>query len=1281
MGRRRHGLFPNAADLVHFPRKAFFNQATSVLVPCPPHWISPLWEQEYPKSRAERIPYLKHEARIPEPLVSPYNWAKPVDSQRLNQAASATRLPLVEHKAVPFPHLHPQDVNKATSHHKHPSANSVLAKPKADFRSRGTSVPLTSARKHLALLDSKQHPKGPLDSSHRAEAPSGPSYFPKIFADCDQRPEDRSRPPSQRAQSSKFHYHKAEFPFMSNRSAVPGSKAFPKGQAKGAHKAGKTIHSFEALPRPRIQGKVPTAKYHPAGLPSSRLDYWCRATSLKTADHWVQAKTFKVSNCKHSLKETVSLLRCIDNRSKDRSALLINLNGRARASTACPSCPQHWSIATALPSPGPNHQAGATLSRDLNPGEAPLFALEDPCPGITSSPFAEAPLGPDYTAEDPHAPPLLSESQVSLTMIPVCLECGKATQDAQPEATTLPFPPRQKSTSVGSTVHIAPLERGPGSDAQTAPSFDYHQNTKAGRSQDYLIRVLQGMNPKKRTPKGSGHLAQPLPSNGHTAELAAAKPNGPQTILPTGHDNQDSSRLDQGSAWILSPSDTECRTTYSPSPDDPQAKHVQGCHNRVTPQERPNQGDTKAPGAEHQAVTLTHQDQEDKLSIGIEIQNKAYQVHLRPPTLDPEPQEVNPHRSDPQMTPPPRYDYRVTDAPDPHAPLHAELEQQETMAPEIQPWGPAPIDQGDWETSPPSTTDPKDSGLSGTEHGTTPPSSSDPRAIIPPRLEHQAKDAPDAGAQAILQTEQECEALPPGINHQVMTLVDLSHKVVISLNLGLQNIALPEYQTIAPQSIDQKTKDALGSSAQIFLQNKQDHWQAIPLGTDNRVTTIEVQDREAILSLNPECQVTLLLRTDHQRDSVSDASDKASEVRLKLSQREMPQEYYQYTSLPTPHERGTPSLLIELQEVTLSDPSSQNKQQSIPDHPSETVPDPNTWAVPPLDPYHSGKILMGSGEGTSSSGPRPSLTLLSSPKNETEAKLYVTNPKGTIPCLDEKKTVPPSSKYKAQIRSVPKCPSEISMDCDPYLEDELSSKNLDEVQPGLQHQTHSRKNFIQTPWCLNYIKPYTIEGGDVPEKIVENIISSIPQDKLKSDICKKSILQKMKRGSSLYGDQDIPLDYSVCLICASWIPHGCPHVWGMENPCEIKLLALPMPLTSSEEVVNVKFVLQLNQPTKYPIFTFPYSHYNFPSSIAHPMNSPISSHSALELPGFSRRKWLSFMLGRDSQKGRTLPTKQWPYTEKMAIRTDGSREERTLKEHRTFLRSLLGIFQKKQRKN
>ncbi|XP_074070437.1 uncharacterized protein LOC141507045 isoform X2 [Macrotis lagotis] len=146
----------------------------------------------------------------------------------------------------------------------------------------------------------------------------------------------------------------------------------------------------------------------------------------------------------------------------------------------------------------------------------------------------------------------------------------------------------------------------------------------------------------------------------------------------------------------------------------------------------------------------------------------------------------------------------------------------------------------------------------------------------------------------------------------------------------------------------------------------------------------------------------------------------------------------------------------------------------------------------------------------------------------------------------------------------------------------LNSDSRDEAKSGPQKQNQSIQN-RDIPWRLKYIKPYTIKGGQVSAQTVNAIVNSIPEKKIKSDMCKQILMRRMKESPPHRPGQRIPLSYTVCLECASWIPNGCPHTEGMNRLSETELLVIPIPLPGSEEM-GVKFILKV--PHKKKPFSF-----------------------------------------------------------------------------------------------
>ncbi|XP_023354710.1 uncharacterized protein LOC111719678 [Sarcophilus harrisii] len=228
------------------------------------------------------------------------------------------------------------------------------------------------------------------------------------------------------------------------------------------------------------------------------------------------------------------------------------------------------------------------------------------------------------------------------------------------------------------------------------------------------------------------------------------------------------------------------------------------------------------------------------------------------------------------------------------------------------------------------------------------------------------------------------------------------------------------------------------------------------------------------------------------------------------------------------------------------------------------------------------------------------------------------------------------------------------------VEDAPSSKQP-ETQPGSQHQIQTEQNRDVLKY-LKDIKPYTLEGGiTLTTQVVDKIISSIPEEKIKRDICNQIRLWQM-RGcprSTQWPEQHMSASYTICLICASWVPNGCPHVDGMKSPSLAQLLAIPTSLPNSEEK-KVRFYLKVSQQKPNPISTVTdsLSTKTVPSSPSSTFPScPKSDPEHLVLPKVT---WLDFILARrhhlkerkprSSQKPFELPLTSKINVEEMPVR-------------------------------
>ncbi|XP_072469734.1 uncharacterized protein [Notamacropus eugenii] len=334
-------------DLVQFPQNSHWHQATSVLLPCPPHRISPLWEKDH-LSQTEQIYHFDHQARITpkSPPHSYYYQNELVSSPWLKHLATATELSqsFARAKAMPLPHLYHQDISKVSPTRKYQKVTSVL--------------PLHNRYdiKDKIALKSFQHEVTSSVSDH----------LPKIFPSYDH-PTENLLSFNQQLPSPSFFDNKTELSSFLGHRSMTEERIYPDFQVKDKPSVISMSPGNQAkvARRPQSQVRAATATTlrsfdlrHTATITSSSLcfSHWSRATELKTPvlDHWVQAKASKTSYPDFRLRETVSLLRYIDHHSRPLTAYL---NQKPRATTANSSFPKHCAKGTSLPSPSSNFQA------------------------------------------------------------------------------------------------------------------------------------------------------------------------------------------------------------------------------------------------------------------------------------------------------------------------------------------------------------------------------------------------------------------------------------------------------------------------------------------------------------------------------------------------------------------------------------------------------------------------------------------------------------------------------------------------------------------------------------------------------------------------------------------------------------------------------------------------------------------------------------------------------------------------------------------------------------
>nr|XP_020833982.1 proline-rich protein 36-like isoform X1 [Phascolarctos cinereus] len=322
------------------------------------------------------------------------------------------------------------------------------------------------------------------------------------------------------------------------------------------------------------------------------------------------------------------------------------------------------------------------------------------------------------------------------------------------------------------------------------------------------------------------------------------------------------------------------------------------------------------------------------------------------------------------------------------------------------------------------------------------------------------------------------------------------------------------------------------------------------------------------------------------------------------------------------------------------------------EHHSKAPPDPDAQDIPPPGIYHQAQMPLDKEDYGIL------LRLLSNQVKDPTSQYYQKmNPPSPI-----QHTETPTSDYN-------------------QAEDTPSSDQPDEAQPGNQHQTQTEQN-RDTPRCLNDIKPFTIEGLiTLSTQVVDKIISSIPEEKIKRDIYNQVRLWQM-RGCprpTHWPERYMSASYTICLICASWIPNGCPHVHGMKCSSLAQLLAVPTPLPDSEKM-NMRFYLKVPQQKPNTISTVT----DYPSSKAMPSSpSPDfpSCRKADSVPlVLPKLTWLDFILARHYQQKeeKSCPGQKPP---ELPLTSKTNIEEKMPMRKGTQFKSLLEKFQSRRKLN
>uniref|UniRef100_A0A7N4NQI5 Uncharacterized protein n=1 Tax=Sarcophilus harrisii TaxID=9305 RepID=A0A7N4NQI5_SARHA len=308
--------------------------------------------------------------------------------------------------------------------------------------------------------------------------------------------------------------------------------------------------------------------------------------------------------------------------------------------------------------------------------------------------------------------------------------------------------------------------------------------------------------------------------------------------------------------------------------------------------------------------------------------------------------------------------------------------------------------------------------------------------------------------------------------------------------------------------------------------------------------------------------------------------------------------------------KSTYEVKLDSQNLSQPNPNDQVLSSSILDHQSNPMPNEKAQVTLSPDSFHGMKVSLTPDHQVSHPPNTNKLAEVESKFTTTQDLLPIDQEDRILqilPLLNPKESIILSSDPSGQKDTS-------SGNGDHQAKMALTFGHQDEAQSKLQYHDPIGEN-REIPWRLKYIKPYTIQGGTLSAATVSAIINSIPEKKIKSDMCKQILLRRMKESPPRRPGQRMTFSYTVCLECASWIPNGCPHVEGMNHLSETQLLAILMPLPGSEEM-GVKFVLRVPKKKPFSLFSMLFPEYEMHWPSYH--SSDLASSSNIEAYGYPK---------------------------------------------------------------
>ncbi|XP_074070892.1 uncharacterized protein LOC141507278 isoform X2 [Macrotis lagotis] len=1188
----------------------------------------------------------------------------------LKHPPNTSKMPQLNHKMMALPHLH--HLTKTSHHHKQHTMAPILPLAKTDIPTKKISGALIPNEEcFIPPLGPKHQQDSPLAPDHLLEHPSGSDHLPKIFPACNHSSTEDVMVLNQKDPVLSFSDHQTEAPFSeSHRSKTTTlAKIVPKTETKTSKPLPRTpTQKTKSLPRPKRRIKATNALlglfnldpvFHPLAksLPHPLLakapyktpvvNYWAQVQSLKGSHKLQSRETFSFLQYHHSRPPTVPTSAHLKHRNKPTT------EGRYNPHPLhAPSSTTHVSVQTDkdnwetlllrkyfldTSSSSPDLDTSTTLpepsisiktNKDPREAESQGSGIQDTLP---SSSDLETDMNPESTLH------------VSIQTEPVTWEAIFSRIELQE---TLPF-----SSDVGTDLTPEPAFHA---SIQTEPITWETIFSKGGLQETLLFSSDVSREPTLHT-------------------SFQTEPDSWSTVYPETDQEEIFLRGQDDRITLLGSSPSNITLSGPPQLPDPWVEHMPESSTWITlhpeleqwktTQETDNLGtllssqdlDTKniSKPTVHESIPIKKKDLETIPQIlgisnyqKITLIDKDYETATLLDLDDKERPLSSPHVVTTPL-PSPYHQAKDISSPDAQAALQQKLKKWAIFLEETNLWDTLKLStESETENTSVLIDHISDEAeqekfeiidvvSTRTEYQEPNLTQNTPVLIdhisdvseqenfeiidiMPLRIEHQEptqnESTPVLTDYISNVTEEEkfefIDIMPLRIEYQDPNHIVKDHRVTfLSLDNDKENALLgPDHQVTLLLSPIQKqeTENTVHCLAQDIVQIGQESGKMTPWRIGQKATFVKGQN-EAMLPvvLDPkdpaqlvlEPQITPSSSTDLQAENLPDLSTQVSpQPEPDPSDTMSSGTKHRFISLG---DQVTTLLRSDHKEMTLSRPDHNAALRSNPERQSEVVEALRTTE-------HSAKLSEGQEQGTPPLTSNLSVTLPSISDNQAKAGTEPTNmPSIPSAILDEEKIAPPSCNKKiSPSRSNLQAKAPTGHDHQP--DTELSSSHRDEAESGFLHQLQTMLK-KQTELQLNYIKPNTIDEGTDSEKTVNAIIHSIPQEKIKSDLYK-----------SLSHDGFSPCDYKVCLICASWIPDGCPHE-GMKYPCEAHLLAIPIPMPKSEEEIGVKFVLKFLQVTISSLFR--------PSNTHSHLKKSLEGEETSHIPVLSRPKWFHFILG------------------------------------------------------